>query len=99
MRVIHEVPAPRDPASMFRSFLYFHTCQVSIFLLGRQNEGGNEPGWLGRSEEVSWNPSASEGVITSSWLDIVADFLVGFFQVGSNDCFLDCVARLVVLTS
>lgn len=36
MRVIHEVPAPRDPASMFRSFLYFHTCQVSIFLLGRQ---------------------------------------------------------------
>lgn len=99
MRVIHEVPAPRDPASMFRSFLYFHTCQVSVFLLGRQSEGGDEPGWLDRSEGVSWNSSASEGVITSSWLDIVADFLVSLSQVYRIDWFLDCVARLVVLTS
>jgi len=62
-------------------------------------EGGNEPGWLDRSEGVSWNPGSSKGVITSSWLDIVADFLVGFFQVYSVECFLDCVARLVVLSS
>jgi hypothetical protein len=30
MRVIHEVPAPRELASMVRSFLYFHIyCGVS----------------------------------------------------------------------
>lgn len=26
MRVIHEVPAPREFASIVRSFLYFHIC-------------------------------------------------------------------------
>jgi len=53
MRVIHEVPAPRDPASMFRSFLYFHTYRSVYYFKADRIEGGNEPGWLDRSEGVS----------------------------------------------
>lgn len=54
MRVIHEVPAPRELASMVRSFLYFQICYRVSELSQPFEVASNEPGSRDRSREVSW---------------------------------------------
>jgi len=54
MRVIHEVPAPRELASMVRSFLYFQICGRVSGLPRPLEVRSDEPGSRDRSREVSW---------------------------------------------
>jgi hypothetical protein len=50
MRVIHEVPAPRELASMVRSFLYFQICSRVSELSQPFEVASNEPESRDRSK-------------------------------------------------
>jgi len=107
MRVIHEVPAPRELASMVRSFLYFQICCRVSGLPRPLEVRSNEPGSRDRSREVSWmynhkiaysrpDPTYWCGLNLGSLYDSLCISLYGLLAVCSDKCVIDSITRVVV---